>query len=115
MKPKEKEKRFRSIQEYGCVVCLWFDNKHTIPDVHHITRNGSRISHAFTYGLCHERHHMNGGEGVAVHPFTKAFEETYMPQFQFLITLNDHLGISNDYVHEYLRGQKIGVNGTFKG
>lgn len=79
MNPTRKQKYYwgRLAEEVGCIICLKFHNtKNTYVSIHHCE---GRKNHDFCLPLCAE-HHQTGGEGVAVHPFKKQWEEKYGSQ-----------------------------------
>tara|TARA_R110000803_G_scaffold40942_1_gene88220 strand:- start:3992 stop:4294 length:303 start_codon:yes stop_codon:yes gene_type:complete len=83
MNVTKKEKLYwdRLISEIGCCVCfshLGIKNNDYC-SIHHIDGRTKKGSHTHILPLC-SAHHQTGGEGVAIHPFKKQWEENYGSQ-----------------------------------
>ncbi len=78
--------RMSKIVDDGCIVCRREFEIYTPAGVHHCTRRQKR-SHARTIALC-DRHHQHGGEGVAIHPYWKLFEEKFGTEEELLEATN---------------------------
>lgn len=85
MTPKEKRHLAR-VQQLGCVVCRNLGLGPTPAEVHHILKNGRRISHFHTLPLCpmHHRGGVNNNEVVSRHPWRKEFEARYGTEQELL-------------------------------
>ena len=59
--------------------------------IHHIDGRTKKGSHAHVLPLC-SAHHQTGGEGVAIHPFKKQWEEKYGSQESLKIMCDKLLG-----------------------
>lgn len=74
------------VASLGCIVCRKTGQGPTPAEIHHILRNGRRIDHRHTLGLCeiHHRGGMNTEEIVSRHPWKKEFEKRYGTESELL-------------------------------
>ena len=85
--PTKAEQRWmNAISELGCIVCRVNDGAYVPCHVHHLIRNGQRIDHMHTIGLCPTHHNsgMNNGLYVSRHPWRREFEKRYGTEQQLL-------------------------------
>ncbi len=79
----EQKRHFAKIVEHGCIICR------SPAVVHHcFTGAGGRKNHDLVIPLC-PMHHTNGGEGIAIHPFRKAFEANFGTEQELLDKTQD--------------------------
>ena len=85
MTTKAEKAWFRAIQDLGCIVC-WMRGNWGVPAaVHHIHRNGRRVSHMHTIPLCDPGHHQNAPAGsgqISRHPNKARFEQEYGTEWE---------------------------------
>lgn len=87
-------KRFRALQDIGCICCL-LDGYRNIPaEIHHITEAGRRLGHDHTIPLC-PWHHRSAAESVYDHfkgpslaKGKRDFEERYGTEIELLAKVN---------------------------
>lgn len=74
------------VVQLGCVVCRNEGLGDTPAMIHHVLRNGKRVSHRHVLPLCFQHHHsgVNDALAVSVHPWTREFEVRYGTQAQLL-------------------------------
>lgn len=85
--PDKRERDWMDrITRLGCIACRVMGVFGTPCEVHHILRNGRRISHLESIGLCpsHHRAGVNNQHVVSRHPWRREFESRYGPEFWLL-------------------------------
>ncbi len=85
MKPMTKAQKLHAdrVAQVGCIACYnlrWID---TPAEIHHLFGGGRVRKHENIIPLC-DRHHRNGGYGVAIHAGRKEWENRYGTQDQLL-------------------------------
>lgn len=89
---KAQERRFRQLQDMGCIVCSLFFGAYRAPDIHHILSGGRRRGHDFTLPLCPEHHRLpTGYYGPSLAGGTRAFEKAWGTQEELLAKVNEAL------------------------
>lgn len=84
MSTKAEKAWFRAVQDMGCIVCLRNGFPGTPCEIHHVHRNGRRVDHFHSIGLC-VTHHRNGNrDHVARHPTKARFEAAYGTEWELL-------------------------------
>ena len=81
MNPTKSEKDYwdKLAEKIGCVVCHRKFGIIGPVSIHHIDGRTKPGAHLNVLPLC-GAHHQTGGEGVALHPFTKRWEENFGKQ-----------------------------------
>lgn len=78
--PNREETRWmNAVKRLGCIVCRVMGTFGTPCEVHHILKNGRRVSHLQSIGLCpaHHRAGVNASWAVSRHPWRREFEARY--------------------------------------
>lgn len=80
------QKHMARVAQLGCVVCRNLGLGPTPAEVHHLLKNGRRISHKKTIPLCRPHHQggLNNEAIVSRHPWRKEFERRYGTEEQLL-------------------------------
>jgi len=75
-----------AVVDLGCIACRVMGVFGTPCEVHHLLRNGKRISHLDSIGLCtsHHRSELNTWHIVSRHPWRKEFETRYGTELELL-------------------------------
>ena len=94
---KEETRWMDAVVQLGCIACRVMGVFGTPCEVHHILKNGKRIGHLHTIGLCpsHHRSELNTWHIVSRHPWRKQFERAYGKE-------NDLLELTRRLVKESL-------------
>lgn len=80
MNPTAKQKAYwdRLANEIGCIACYNNGVINHYVSLHHILVNGKK-DHDNVLPLC-QWHHQCGGEGVAIHPFKRVWQQIHGSQ-----------------------------------
>jgi hypothetical protein len=81
MNQSEKIYQDRLANEVGCIVCSNEGLYNNYVSIHHIDGRTKKGSHFNVIPLC-GIHHQTGGEGFAIHPFKKQWEENFGSQLE---------------------------------
>ena len=75
-----------AVVQLGCIACRVMGVFGTPCEVHHLLKNGERIDHLHTIGLCpsHHRSEINNMHIVSRHPWRREFETRYGTEMQLL-------------------------------
>lgn len=103
---KAEERRFRLIQDNGCIVCLEFMGVFTPAEIHHIEGKTKPGAHKKTLGLCYFHHRAGNDctEYTSRHPHKKRFEERYATEAELLAIQNQVIGSEEQEENEQVSG-----------
>lgn len=95
---KADKRRFRALQEHGCICCEIEGDGHRDPEIHHILSGGRRIGHQFTLPLCPFHHRgalvdSRNYHGPSLADGSKPFKAHYGGELALLEKVNEATGL----------------------